>query len=905
MARTLFCVVVFFMLNAPFHCRHTGENPRPVLTVSSPWLNPEASVTLTCRVEDPDAEFDWYRAFPRPTSNYRQEPLTCDSSGTEQNSCVVYGQKQTTAYVCRAKRDNAQNSPVVSKPKFVWSRDSDQASIKVSPDRVNHSTSDSVTLSCEGSSAQWRVMRLTEADHLSNCSGWGTMTGSTCRINKFTKKTAVYWCESGSGQFSNAVNITWQTELKSESSSSNLSLIIGLTFGLLTIIVLLLLCYYKKFKKRRLARLTKTQGTNQDSVAYEVVNHSGNQPCTKSPHLNDRGDSNEVVYSLLELKNMRSQGNLCPGEQEPTVYSQVNPGTHRDLYPLFVVVTETLLKSGQSEAAQVNATLRADNTTIPAGGAVVLTCSVESVNNPSGWKYQWFRRTNGSTQAISVSNSNTSVTRGGDYWCKARRTDSSAFTANSNVVPIYELVSSRPVVTLEPSGTQIFGGETKTLRCEIHGGEDIKWEYEWMAPNSGISSNSKEYKMGKVVASDGSDYRCRGIRRGDIYSSTEWSETVTLTFYPTARAKISADKKDIPAGGSVTLTCSVIPPSPGWEYSWFRGRKIPEPLNPQDAVVLSSHQISVWKGGPYWCRARRGNPVYYTENTDYISLNQYIAKKAVSTIQPKWPRIYKEELITFSCDIEDEDYSEWDFEWRGRGSYRPPRQQKVLTHAYAFYNGQYTCVGKRKNEPTTMTAWSEPVSLTVYDYIPKPILAVTPSWLSPGDPVTLHCDIKYPSAGWRFYWYKAVPKLQKSYSYELLPDSNSGTASNSYVVHGQTHTAGYACRAGRGDPIYYTRYSDVKFVWSGDVQSASLTVSTNRVQHFTSDSVTLSCQGSSAQWRVKVVEEEISKLDDPDCKAMTGATCTISRVQEGSSVYWCESDAGEFSNAVNISADSM
>ena len=85
------------------------------------------------------------------------------------------------------------------------------ASLTVSPDRAQHFTSDSVSLSCEGNSTEWRVRRSPENRYLSDCSTWGTMTGSTCKLNTYRLSDAVYWCESGSGEFSNAVNITIQS----------------------------------------------------------------------------------------------------------------------------------------------------------------------------------------------------------------------------------------------------------------------------------------------------------------------------------------------------------------------------------------------------------------------------------------------------------------------------------------------------------------------------------------------------------------------------------------------------------------------------------------------------------------------------------------------------------------------
>ncbi|XP_076738336.1 uncharacterized protein LOC143416730 [Maylandia zebra] len=186
---------------------------------------------------------------------------------------------------------------------------------------------------------------------------------------------------------------------------------------------------------------------------------------------------------------------------------------------------------------------------------------------------------------------------------------------------------------------------------------------------------------------------------------------------------------------------------------------------------------------------------------------------------------------------------------------------------------------------------------------PRPVLTVSPSWLSPGASVTLNCEVEHPSAGWSFYWYKAVPDLSEySYIYELLPDGRK-TVENSYIIHEQISTAGYVCRAGRGDAEYHTYYSQPKFVWSADVHSAaSLTVSPDRVQHFTSDSVSLTCEGNFTEWRVRKFSED-GRLSD--CRRMTGSTCDINTSKSDTGVYWCESGSGEFSSAVNITVQSM
>uniref|UniRef100_A0A3P8PG94 Ig-like domain-containing protein n=1 Tax=Astatotilapia calliptera TaxID=8154 RepID=A0A3P8PG94_ASTCA len=200
-----------------------------------------------------------------------------------------------------------------------------------------------------------------------------------------------------------------------------------------------------------------------------------------------------------------------------------------------------------------------------------------------------------------------------------------------------------------------------------------------------------------------------------------------------------------------------------------------------------------------------------------------------------------------------------------------------------------------KSSQNKTTEWSDSVTLTVFDS-KYPVLTVSPSWLSPGASVTLNCEVKHPSAGWSFYWYKAVPDLSgKSYSYELLPDG-SGTAQGSYIIHGQTHTAGYVCRAGRGDP---EKVSSTIQVTSSVSPAVSLTVSPDRVQHFLSDSLSLTCEGNFTEWRVmNVLQRNPSYYNN--CWQMIGSTCIIHTLVSDTGVYWCESGSGEFSRAVNI-----
>ncbi|XP_077961642.1 uncharacterized protein LOC120813962 isoform X5 [Gasterosteus aculeatus] len=577
----------------------------------------------------------------------------------------------------------------------------------------------------------------------------------------------------------------------------------------------------------------------------------------------------------------------------------------------------------KTSAAKPKAQLRKYS---PVAGSVTLTCSVgsssssrSSSSSSSGWKYFWYKDDKTSEPLktgddVLLQSGSFSHSGGGVYWCRGGRGD-----------PVYYTEYSRPVVTnradVKPNWPEIYSGETITLTCGIEEGGGSEWEYEWRTPDYYTPPHPRGSMMTSSVRGD---YSCKG-RLKDGASTTEWSDAFTVK---TSAAKPKAQLRKYSVGGHVTLTCSVesssSSSSSGWKYFWYKDDKTSEPLKTGDDVLLQSGSISPSGGGVYWCRGGRGAPVYYTEYSHPVVTN-----RAVVTLQHDWPEIYSGETITLTCGIEEGGGSEWEYEWRTPDYYTPPNPRESMITSSV--RGDYSCKGRLKDGAST-TEWSDAFTVKTSD-VPQPVLTVSPSWTSPGDSVTLTCSVEPPSAGWRFFWYQAVPELSLNYTYELLVGNTTGTEQDSYILHGQTHTAGYVCRAGRGDPVFYTLYSDVKFVWSGgefvhtfiflhkrinvlfvltlfvlcvspnDVFSgvnpaASLTVSPHRLQHFSTESLSLSCEGNSTEWKVMKADESGFMSSCSYWGQMTGSTCnTDTRASSG--VYWCES-ATQSSNAANI-----
>ncbi|XP_060945795.1 uncharacterized protein LOC133022907 [Limanda limanda] len=581
--------------------------------------------------------------------------------------------------------------------------------------------------------------------------------------------------------------------------------------------------------------------------------------------------------------------------------------------------------------------LTAHNTTITGKGSVALTCSVD---NAAEWRYDWFKRTSASSAAQILRYNETddeiSISEEGIYNCRGRRGDNTYLTEDSNLVTVENRVSHKVSVALQPDWSLVFRGETITVRCEVPADVLTEWEYEWTIPNSNTVPTHNEYRIVNAFSSDSGSYRCLAKDKKNLNSTTEWSDDITLTVSERPAANLSADHTAFPVGGSVLLTCSVGPASPGWNYYWYRGEKTLEPLKDED-FKSNGQSASASREGLYWCRGGRGDPVYYTQYSNSVRIHAIVHNRAAVTLQPNWPNRYIGETVTLRCEIQGGD-SEWEYEWTATSSHAPPNTKEFRISLGSHLSYSYWCQGRLKGAWQNSTGWSVPLTLDLSNAAaPRPVVTVSPSWLTPGASVTLTCGgVPHPTAGWRFYWYRyrADPtcsypvcrpqhKFQiqdrpvtidrvypprstilrdiPQYSYELLPGSNGGTEQNYSVIQGLTESAGYACRAGRGDPVFYTEYSDTKWVWHGDSNSSvSLTVRPDTVQHFRHDKIHLTCEGNSDKWILWLFT--VDRL--LECKSQdTIPSSTWSLGDLSSGVVWCGSGS-ELSNAVNITTDS-
>ncbi|XP_016520966.1 Fc receptor-like protein 4 [Poecilia formosa] len=164
--------------------------------------------------------------------------------------------------------------------------------------------------------------------------------------------------------------------------------------------------------------------------------------------------------------------------------------------------------------------------TFYSGEFVTFTCDRNEAE-ATDWEY----RLNRDNEPYLSINPDKSITleplqHSGEFQCCGRRRSSNK-TKCSNTVTVS--VSNKVVVTRQPNSSHVFSGETITLTCGVQGGETTEWKCDWKRDGSLIhKTNSKDWTF-IVSKARSRNYMCRCIKRDDWFSSTQWSEAVTLS----------------------------------------------------------------------------------------------------------------------------------------------------------------------------------------------------------------------------------------------------------------------------------------------------------------------------------------------------------------------------------------
>ncbi|XP_060731003.1 immunoglobulin superfamily member 1-like [Tachysurus vachellii] len=532
------------------------------------------------------------------------------------------------------------------------------------------------------------------------------------------------------------------------------------------------------------------------------------------------------------------------------------------------------------------------------GNSVTLYCTLTPQS--AGWKFYWSKPTQRSwTETETTSDSNTIssdyVYDKIQYKCRAGRGNPVYYTDYSNELSLTVIEKPKPVVIIKPD-KQVFKGETVTFRCEIQSTKNTEWTYSLYKKDYTENSykETQQFSISSVTVSNSDTYTCRGMSSDSQFS--EDSDPVTLTVSEKPKPQLTSSLKGAALrGNSVTLYCTLTPQSAGWKFYWIKPTQSSETEaeTATDTYTISSDKV--YNGIQYKCTAGRGNPVYYTDYSNVLSLTVIESPKPTVTINPD-TQVFIGETVTFRCDVEEGRDTEWTYDWfRDSNTLYPYSTTKEFSISYdkVSHRGQYTCRGRRTSD-SQMSQMSDSVTLSVSKK-PKPQLTSSlKGAVLTGNSVTLYCTLTPQSAGWKFYWSK--------YTGRDWTETKS-TETDSYTISSVILSDGgqYKCRAGRGNPVYYTDYSDVLWVnVIGESSPVSLVIRPNRTQHFTADSLSLSCedQSDSTGWTVRGYCYTETLVD---CSSVSGKHCNISSLSTThTGVYWCQSESGGRSNSVNI-----
>uniref|UniRef100_A0A3P9D3K9 Ig-like domain-containing protein n=1 Tax=Maylandia zebra TaxID=106582 RepID=A0A3P9D3K9_9CICH len=217
---------------------------------------------------------------------------------------------------------------------------------------------------------------------------------------------------------------------------------------------------------------------------------------------------------------------------------------------------------------------------------------------------------------------------------------------NSSAGNHIQTAPSLSVVTLYPNWSEIYRGETITVRCEIHGG-DTEWNYEWKTNSNRKPQNLNEYRIISASSSNSGNYRCKGRMKSSQHETTEWSDSVTLTVSDSKSClpvvTLYPNWSEIYRGETITVRCEIHGGDTEWDYEWVKNsiRKLP---NQNEYRIISASSSN---SGNYRCKGRvKSSQHETTEWSDSVTLTVSDSKSCLLRLL-----FFRKSLATFFSQI--------------------------------------------------------------------------------------------------------------------------------------------------------------------------------------------------------------------------------------------------------------
>ncbi|XP_046707616.1 B-cell receptor CD22-like isoform X6 [Silurus meridionalis] len=428
-----------------------------------------------------------------------------------------------------------------------------------------------------------------------------------------------------------------------------------------------------------------------------------------------------------------------------------------------------------------------------------------------------------------------------------------------SIIPVAQAQGSpKAVLTIIPD-SQVINGERVVLKCEVQGIRGGQWTYSWYKYNNRLSEEEDgDYTFRQIMGiiiirfvseSDSGDYTCRGQRRDSLVS--EISDAVTLTVSAVSKPTVRVSpQRFVYTGDTITLSCK-LQETPAWGVFWYKNDQDFQLHNTKNTKTFN---VTVDTEGEtmYQCRAHRRNTQFNTDHSDPVEIIVRERPKPMVSINPD-KHVYNGDNVTLRCEIQDESVSRWQYSWYKDASLSPVSSEQMyrISGVELTHIGNYTCIG-RESGGSRSSHLSDAVTLTVSER-PKAVLSVSPqNWLNDGDSVTLSCEVTDSSTDWTFSWYREVPykdgvtAIKNTNGYimyvELLSDSSRGSGGNYTLSPSALHHTGvYVCRGERGEPAFYTQYSNPQLLRITERLKPVASINPDK-QVFSGDTVTLRCE---------------------------------------------------------------